>query len=162
MSTFGKSEERAFWSKVDICDKNKCWDWLGVMNPKGYGNVRINKRYLKSHRVSWEISNFEIPAGYIVMHVCDNPSCCNPAHLMLGTNQSNFCDMIFKGREQFKKNKAIGVRNTNAKLTDESVRQIRKLYSDGSMDQYKLATKFGVSQSNIGSIVRNETWRHVA
>lgn len=152
-----------FWSKVDIRESViECWNWQGAKKPSGYGNVRINGEYKLTHRVAFELaSGVKIPAGLQVCHRCDNPSCCNPSHLMLGTNAANFCDMLLKNRQQFSKNKAIGVRNTNAKLTDSSIAEIRRAYAAKEMNQYELAAAYGVSQPCIGAIVRNETWRHV-
>ena len=152
----------AFWSKVNISSSKKdCWEWTGARKPKGYGNVRINKRYKVAHRVAFELANGEIPAGYIVCHICDNPSCCNPTHLMLGTARSNAADMLIKGRQKKAEGAARGVVNGNSKLNDEDIREIRKLYNGGTHNQYKLAEMFGVSQAAIGSIVRNKTWRHI-
>lgn len=157
-----ENQKDAFWSKVQIGGMSDCWPWLGAQNSHKYGNVRVDKKYLSAHRVAWELANFAIPDGYQVCHVCDNGLCCNPAHLMLGTNQSNFCDMLFKGRGEFKKNKAIGERNVNAKLTAEKVSMIRRLYESGELNQYELAAQYGVTQSAIGCVIRKSTWRHVA
>jgi len=149
-----------FWSKVDIKESiNECWDWTGAKSPNGYGNVRINGLYQKAHRIAWSLANFDIPRGYQVMHLCDNPSCCNPNHLVIGTAVNNFCDMLIKNRQQFAKNKAVGERNLNAKLTDSIVRAIRSEYP--KKNQYELADIYGVTQTAISSIIRNKTWRHV-
>jgi len=151
-----------FWSKVEIKDSIKdCWEWLGAKKSTGYGNVRINKKYLLAHRVSFELTHGEIPGKFIICHVCDNPGCCNPAHMMLGTVKSNCYDMIMKNRHQFTKNKAVGERNHNTKLTTADVIEIRRIYSLKILNQYQLASKYGVAQSSIGAIIRNKTWRHV-
>ena len=159
--SIGKMDQetvRAFWSKVEIKDEaRECWPWLGAKASNGYGNVRINKKYLKAHRVAWELANFPIPEGYQVMHICDNPSCCNPSHLVLGTSSSNFCDMLFKKREGFKKNKACGERNCNAKLSNEKVKEIRSVYP--KLSQRKLAEKFNVTQTAISAVLLGKTWR---
>lgn len=81
---------------------------------------------------------------------------------MLGTVDSNYIDMLIKGRSGFTKNRAIGTRNTNAKLTEQQVTEIRRAYAAGDGNQYELAEKYGVSQAAIGSVLRNKTWRHVA
>ena len=152
----------AFWSKIDATDSVKdCWNWLGAKKPKGYGNVRIDKKYLLAHRVAFELCNGPIPKGLIVCHVCDNPSCCNPNHLMLGTVKSNTADMLIKNRQKKPETAARGINNGNAKLNDEKVKQIKSLYKTKEKDQYELAEMFGVSQATIGSVILNKTWRHV-
>lgn len=162
MSLFADEQSRAaFLAKVAVGNPSECWEWQGARKPKGYGNVRISGRYMLSHRVAWELAFFPIPDGMVVCHACDNPACCNPAHLMLGRPQANFTDMMTKGRAKLRQNKAVGERNHNSKLDAEKVRAIRAAYQSREADQYQLADAYGVSQSAIGAIVRNETWRHV-
>lgn len=156
-----KHSKLAFWGKVDISGSNDCWEWNGARNTKGYGNVRIDKKYLKAHRVAWELENFKIPEGYVILHLCDNTSCCNPSHLALGSKKANVQDMILKKRDGFRKNKAIGVRNVNSKLSDKKVNEIRSLYKLKIKNQYELAEMYGVSQPCIGSVLRGKTWGHV-
>lgn len=152
----------AFWSKVEITTNSKdCWPWSGAKKPKGYGNVRVGGSYKIAHRVAFELAVGQIPEGMQVCHICDNPPCCNPHHLMLGSAKSNVIDMLIKNRQGFRKNLALGTRNANAKLTEDAVRAIRKAYASGAATQQELAEKHGVTQPCIGSIVRNQTWRHV-
>lgn len=157
-----KQQIDAFWSKVNITNKtSECWEWLGARKPKGYGNVRISKQYKIAHRVAFTLANGEIPSGYIVCHICDNPACCNPSHLMLGTIKSNSADMLLKSRGKKPESAARGEGSGMAKLTSADVIRIRNLYSSKELNQYELASKYGVSQPCIGAIVRKETWRHV-
>lgn len=152
----------AFWSKVDIRDsKKECWEWRGAKKPKGYGNVRIEKKYLLAHRVAFELCNGPIPNGFLVCHICDNPSCCNPNHLMLGTVKSNAADMLIKNRQKKPDSAARGVVNGNSKLDDQKVSEIRDCYGRGEKNQYQLASEYGVSQASIASIVNRKTWKHV-
>lgn len=74
---------------------------------------------------------------------------------------SNFTDMVTKNRAKFRDNKATGDRNRNSKLNAEAVISIRDMYARGILNQYELADMYGVTQSAIGSVIRNKTWRHV-
>lgn len=63
--------------------------------------------------------------------------------------------------ENFRKRRVAGERNGRHRLTFEQVKEIRELYSRNSRDKNisKLAEKYGVSPSQIGNIVRNESWK---
>ena len=87
-----------FWSKVDKRGPDECWEWIACKTGKGYGQFSIDGRPYLVHRISYELANGAIPDGLFVCHHCDNPSCCNPAHLFLGTNKDNICDCVAKGR----------------------------------------------------------------
>jgi len=70
-------------------------------NPSGYGQVGIvDGKLIRAHRLAWELTNGWIPNGLYVCHHCDNPPCCNPAHLFLGTQADNMSDMVKKRRQQ--------------------------------------------------------------
>lgn len=153
------SDEQAafFWNKVAIKGDRECWEWQGAKKPKGYGNVRINKDDLIAHRVAWTLAHFPIPDGYFVCHACDNPSCCNPNHLMLGKSRANMQDMIAKGRGGHKKNRAVGTRNVNAKLTWEQVCELRKLRNEQGLTYERLGEMFGISDAGARAIATNKT-----
>ena len=86
-----------FWRKVTKSDG--CWEWTGSCGAKGYGQVGVKGKNLRTHRVSWELTNGKIPEQLIVCHHCDNPKCVRPDHLFLGTNKDNTQDMLSKGRQ---------------------------------------------------------------
>ena len=75
-----------------------CWPWRGTIGANGYGNVRIGGKRISAHRLAYEVFCGPIPAGLLVCHRCDHPSCCNPGHLFLGTSKDNSADMLAKGR----------------------------------------------------------------
>jgi hypothetical protein len=160
-----------FWSRMDRSGgAEACWPWTGSRFSTGYGAIKINLKRRGVHRIVWELTNGPIPHGMLVCHRCDNPPCCNPAHLFLGTAADNNADMASKGRA------ARGDRNgsrsqpgrlcrgeavTQAKLTAADVRQIRALYAEGALSQEKIGLLFGISQTQVGKIVHRVWWRHV-
>jgi hypothetical protein len=88
------------WRKVDKRGPDECWPWTAGSNKTGYGTIQAEdkSRPFLVHRVAYEAVTGPIPAGMCVLHRCDNPACCNPAHLWLGTQLDNIADMNAKGR----------------------------------------------------------------
>jgi len=84
--------------KVIIDKKTDCWEYQGGKNNIGYGMIRDEMKMRTTHRVSYEEHKGPIPKGMCVCHTCDNPICCNPDHLWLGTMKQNMHDMLNKGR----------------------------------------------------------------
>lgn len=84
--------------KVIINQKTDCWEYQGGKNNIGYGMIRDDDKMRTTHRVSYEEHKGPIPKGMCVCHTCDNPICCNPDHLWLGTMKQNMHDMLNKGR----------------------------------------------------------------
>src|SRR5665213_1157711 len=85
-----------------ILKTESCWLWIGGKNGGGYGCYQGTT----SHRISYWIYRGLIPEGMQALHNCpsgDNPSCVNPAHLWLGTQQENMDDKISKGRHENQK-----------------------------------------------------------
>lgn len=80
-----------------------CWLWLGSIDRKGYGQIRVpladggNQLRVATH-VSVELHGGTVPPGMCVLHRCDVPGCVNPDHLFVGTFKDNTQDMIRKGR----------------------------------------------------------------
>lgn len=150
----------AFWNKVDLSNVDSefaCLEWTASRNQKGYGLLANTGKWQSAHRVAWAYAFGEIPLGLWVLHHCDNPSCVNPNHLFLGTNQDNVDDKISKGRQK----NPIPQRGENHpfhKLSDLQVSTIRQRYADGHKAwglQTRLAEEYGVGQAIISAIVRN-------
>ncbi len=66
-----------------------CWQWMRGMTPNGYGYAQRNGAKRGAHRLYWEEVNGPIPSGMTIDHLCNNPSCVNPAHMTLATLREN-------------------------------------------------------------------------
>lgn len=78
---------------------DECWPYMGARLPSGYGYVNLRQNgNAYAHRLAFEQAVGPIPDGMYVCHRCDNPPCCNPAHLFLGTPSENCQDKVAKGR----------------------------------------------------------------
>lgn len=154
---------KLFWQKVAItADDNKCWLWLASRTSTGYGQTSQMGYTKKAHRVAWAFPNYVIPAGMEICHSCDNPLCCNPKHLFLGTTQDNKDDMVRKGRQASGDKVARrGELHPRHKLTAEQVVHIRERYKRGEATQKAMAIEFGVSTSCISSIVHRRKWSEI-
>lgn len=146
-----------FWSRVDKRGEDECWNWTGKAHHAfGYGVLTIGGKYVSSHRRAYELSYGPIPPKMSVLHKCDNPQCCNPTHLYLGTEADNARDRKLHHRNANRH----GSKNPQAKLLESQIPTIRRLASSG-LSNRKIAGQFGVSHSAINCIVRGETWVHV-
>lgn len=146
--------EARFWEKVRKTEG--CWLWEGASpGDRGYGTIRVGDDNVGTHRVSWMLHYGPIPEGKIVCHHCDTPECVRPDHLFLGTEQDNIDDRDAKNRQ------ARGETSGMSKLTDESVREIRRLRSIGHTQQ-DIADRFGVSSVAVSCVLLGKTWKHVS
>lgn len=136
-----------FWNKVKKTDN--CWFWTAGTFDDGYGKFKFEKKNRKAHRISWLLTNGDIPEGMLVCHHCDNPLCVKPSHLFLGTPKDNTQDMIKKGRQHnIKKTHCKNgheYSGANLKMTNKGYRQCRTCQNDSwnKMYQRKKSLKAG-------------------
>lgn len=143
-----------FWKQIERT--KDCWNWSGTYDNHGYGRFRYDGRKWRAHRLAWLFSIGFIPGSLHVLHKCDNPKCCNPNHLWLGTHQDNIDDREKNGRNR----PPIGERHSCHVLTEVEVKNIRKLLSSGKGMTF-LSIKYGVSKTTIWNIQTRKTWKHI-
>lgn len=146
-----------FWSKVDIRSPGECWLWQAGRNANGYGNFKIaSYENVTSSRMALISDKREEPHGLHVLHHCDNPPCCNPAHLYFGTAQQNIADKVNRGRART--GDQSGASNGAAKLTDEQVELIVRRLRKG-WNNKQIAADLPVTHSTVSLIRLGKMWR---
>jgi hypothetical protein len=151
------------WSKVNIKGEDECWNWKGYKNDGGYGRTWIEDRGYYAHRVIFNLAypntiTLSAPkdsdeAGFL-LHTCDNPSCCNPKHLFVGTHADNMADKVAKNRQaKFPSGKA-----PRCKLSMAQAREIRQLRKDG-VSARDLAQRYEISLPSIKTLLRGHSYK---
>lgn len=148
---FPQERRDKFWAKVGKLGAEDCWEWSGRLTALGYGNFQAGGFLFRAHRLAWMLTNGPIPADIHVCHSCDNPPCCNPAHLWLGTNAENFADRDRKERMPH------GTRCHTNKITPEQAKEI--ILSDEK--DVVLAKRYGLHPTHIGRMKKRERWTHL-
>lgn len=151
-----------FWPQVH--KTSGCWEWRGMRDSRNrYGLffVANGMTRISAHRFSWLIAGRSIPQGLYVCHHCDNTICVNPDHLFVGTQKDNMQDCVQKGRMANRPAESYphGERHYNARLTGAAVNAIRQRYAQGGVTYQDLGSIYGVTPTNIGAIVRGQTWQ---
>lgn len=138
-----------------------CWEWFGAKSSGGYGQFRFGGRTIYVHRLVYEFCLGDLPRYAVVCHQCDNPPCCNPAHLFIGTQGDNVRDAYAKGRLTPPPSKR-GSNANAAKLTESQVVEIRQRAASANNGDLKvIAAEFGIDYSTLRRIVLRQTWRHI-
>lgn len=155
---FIRTLKNHFFKYVPVPENdNDCMEWLGYVNPSGYGKLMHNLKSLRAHRISYKIFIGEIPSDKEVCHSCDNTKCINPNHLFLGTHQDNMKDMIKKQRWE----PLRGNQRNDRKLCENDIIVIRD-YLSSEKTYSEIAKFYQVDKSTIRRIVLKKSWRHVA
>jgi hypothetical protein len=176
-----RKAERAqrFWEQVAQSNPDACWEWQGGRYPTGYGRMYWTaKGNAYTHRIAYELTYGAIPEGLFVCHHCDNPPCCNPAHLFAGTAKDNSQDRDRKGRHRAPevvrqlaregklKGRATtfkpkGELNNRAKITPDIVRAIRRAAANGEGSAREIGLRYGLSRNHTAHIINRSKWAHI-
>ena len=151
------------WSKVEKKGEDECWPWIGFRNKDGYGRVQINDWQYYAHRVIYNLvypGVIDIRAPKLtdekgfLLHTCDNPSCCNPKHLWVGTHRENMEDKVRKNRQK----RFPTDTGPRCKLTMTQAREARQLRKDG-IPTRELAKRFGISLPSMKTLLAGKSYK---
>ena len=134
-----------------------CHIWNRCKTPQGYGQFHMNRRTERVHRhayASYHGLSLDDIRGLVIRHICDNPSCANPLHLLAGNHMDNVRDRVERGRSRGLK----GAQHNQSKLTEKEALSI--LCDPRS--QRKIADEYGVHQATVWKIKNRKRWLHVS
>jgi hypothetical protein len=136
--------------------KDRHFDHAGFPSRSYYKNGYGIFNNHRAHRLSWEFYYDIITPGLLVCHKCDNPSCCNPEHLFLGTFLDN-------NRDRHRKNRDCKGSKSHLSKTTESI--LQQILNDIENDKYQnlnqIKKDYNVNPKIIRGIFRRELWKHI-
>lgn len=162
--------EAAFWSKVDSsAGPDACWPWTAGYTGNGYGAIKADGTQVGAHVFALFLRSEE--TAECVCHRCDNPKCCNPAHLFHGTTLDNMEDRDRKGRHTVSSGDNHYMRRDPSrvtrgdgsryhKLTERDVVEVRRMHASG-VSRALIAKQYNISPGNVWLVVTKKTWSHV-
>jgi len=165
------------WAKI-LPVESGCWEWQGSTDISGYARISYkNQPELVSRILLSKIVKKELTRLEYACHKCDNPRCCNPAHLFLGTPKDNTDDMMKKRRHicfiNPNKMREVGLRmkkflprfegesHPQAKLTEKEVLEIRTMYVPRKVTLKSIARIYKIDYTTVSDIIRRKIWTHI-
>lgn len=162
------SSTERFWSKVQRGESSECWPWqagrTGGRSASNYGSFRIGslkdgtRRQVYAHRMAYCLEHgldpITLSSKIIIRHRCDFGLCCNPEHLIDGTQADNVADAMERGLTR------RGEQIPQHKLTEEQVREIKHRLR-GSEFHREIAADYGVKRTTITRISNGTLWAWV-
>lgn len=178
-----------FFSKLKLNTLTGCMEWPGETK-NGYGIMYSTAGKFRTHRVAAYLAGLiDNPRGVVsglsdtnVLHRCDNPICCNPAHLFVGDHAANVADAVTKGRMKgfaplvgphrptvpyeklktgMRRSQLRGDLHHRKKLTEAQVADIRLFWDAGIYSQGEMAKMYGVTQGLL-SLICNRKHRKLS
>lgn len=139
-----KTDAERFHEKIQILPCG-CHRWTGAEDFRngGYGRFRVGDKIWKAHQFAWFLHH-GVEADGLLRHSCNDPLCCNVAHMLPGTVADNVADMMAAGRQR------SGLKKEQAKL-------IAKFYHERGYGTKQLAGMYGVSETAIVALVTGRT-----
>ena len=153
-----KEIRERLYSKINIGSPDQCWLFTGSCDEEGYGySFSVIAGTNKAHRLILWLEGFDI-ADKVVLHSCDNPPCCNPAHLRVGTHAENENDKDSRHRRPMAQDAA------QAKLTNDQVQEFWTAMQTGPRTQSLItewSKRLGVTKNCLWNILRGWSWNSI-
>lgn len=153
-------EAQKFFTDALNTDHQECIDWPFKKSYGGRGQIKVNG---KMESVTREIMRrkgilTDENKNLLVLHkplVCNNGSCINHNHLMLGTQKQNMSHRLIDGTD------CRGEKNYLAKVSEADVLEIYRLSWSREMTQKDIGNMFGITQSAVHLIKAGKNWSHL-
>lgn len=146
-----KSFPDYFWARVEKKGPDECWPWTGPTDRDGYGTFIYGGVNFRANRALLLLFGREAKRGEHAAHMCGNPWCCNPDHVIACSPAENISHKKIHGTEN------EGERNHFSRLTESQVLLIRA----DTRSQAEIASDYGVSAGHVVAIQRRKAWKHV-
>lgn len=143
---------RAILDDLDTLDPTPCLDWPYASDRDGYGLVYLEGRTSRAHILACEMMFGPRPTGMVAAHSCGRPQCFNPYHLRWATHSENQMDRVAHGTSN------RGSRHASAKLTEDQVREIRRMMAGMRRSNADIARQFGVHPSLLSKMKTGRAW----
>lgn len=167
------ADRERFWSYVRRGQPNECWPWR-TNTPGTFWWRCLDGQKHKSGtaRLAFRFVKGDIPLDRIIAHECDNPPCCNPAHLHLQTQQQNILDSAARGLHPYMKsenyrntrgggNQLKGEDNIHARLRNTDIIEIRRLRTETNMTLKQIGALYDIRPQKVWAIVHRRMWKSV-
>lgn len=159
-----------FHARIKRGNSSDCWPYQGY-SLGGYGHYNYKKggRSVRAHRLAYYL-HYGIWPTVNVLHHCDNPPCCNPCHLFVGTHADNVADKVAKNRQargschgsvSHPEKTRRGEMHPMAKLTATMVAYIKGMLRGIPGEQTEIARRTGISNYTVHLIAKNKIWKNV-
>lgn len=137
-------------------------EWIKMnsnSNKSRYASVTLHKNsksYSRTiHRLVIEAFVGPCPKGMECRHKDGNCKNNHLENLSWGTKKENGKDRVKHGTS------LVGIKHPKAKLTEESVTEIRRMYATGKYYQKEIGEMFEVDKDHISNIVLRKSWKHI-
>lgn len=143
---------------IPFSSKDECLLFPFYRAKSGHGRLSGRNGPALAHVYVAEAVIGKCPPGLECRHLCGNgdSGCVNPHHLAWGTRAENIADRKVHG-VAVDPPVHVGRDNINVKLTEEQVREIRRMLKSG-VAMARIAESFGVATNTIFMIKSGKTW----